>query len=107
MVKKLREDEFKSRNVQMRLVAEKNPNGTYTFKQVPRQQESGTKKGKWMMRMNDPRLTYWEVLIIVLAVYNSYSIPVEIAFDPAPMRSNWFTLLNSIIDLMFLLDIFV
>ena len=45
--------------------------------------------------------------MIILALYNSFSIPFELSFDPELMRGSMFFIFNSIIDLMFAIDIFV
>ena len=37
---------------------------------------------RFMLRQNDPRKTKWDLIIIFLAIYNSFQIPFEIAFDP-------------------------
>jgi hypothetical protein len=60
-----------------------------------------------MIRVNNPNKTYWEVVIIILAIYNSFQIPVEIAFRPVTMNATGFQILNSMIDMMFLSDIIV
>jgi len=60
-----------------------------------------------MFQQNDPRKTRWDLLIIFLSVYNSFQIPFEIAFDPPTMKSTGFYVLNSLIDLVFTLDIVV
>jgi hypothetical protein len=67
----------------------------------------GNKSFKGLVRINDPRKTQWDLFIIVLAVYNCYSIPFEVAFEPAIMESAGFTVLNSIIDTLFFVDILV
>ena len=60
-----------------------------------------------MIRINDPQKTKWDVIIIVLAVYNSFQIPFEISFEPEEMKSTKFFVLNTLIDLMFGIDIVV
>lgn len=35
---------------------------------------------KFMISQNDPRKTNWELFVIVLALYNSFSIPFELCF---------------------------
>lgn len=60
-----------------------------------------------MLRQNEPRKTKWDLVIIFLAIYNSFQIPFEIAFDPEKMKSPGFIALNTTIDLVFLLDIIV
>jgi len=80
--------------------------GTYQFLQEERPSNDSQKK-KWMLRVNDVKKTRWDSFIIVLAIYNCFQIPFEIAFQPEIMDGAGFFALNSIIDLMFLLDIFV
>ena len=60
-----------------------------------------------MISQNDPRKTNWELFVIVLALYNSFSIPFELSFTPEIMEGPMFFLLNAIIDIMFGIDIFV
>lgn len=36
----------------------------------------------FMISQNDPNKTRWELFVIVLALYNAFSIPFELAFDP-------------------------
>jgi len=43
----------------------------------------------------------------VLALYNAFSIPFELSFDPEIMRGTDFLILNTCIDLIFALDIFI
>jgi len=62
---------------------------------------------KWMIRVNDTRKTNWDVFIIILAIYNCFSIPFEISFTPEFMEGPIFFIVNTCIDLMFLGDIFV
>ena len=54
-----------------------------------------------MIRLNDPRKTKWDFLIIIFAVYNSFQIPFELAYAPEIMKSGKFLVLNSMIDLIF------
>ena len=68
---------------------------------------ASSSKSKWMIRLNDPQKTKWDIVIIVLAVYNSFQIPFEIAFEPEEMKTAKFFVLNSLIDLMFGIDIVV
>ena len=60
-----------------------------------------------MLRQNDPQKTKWDLIIIFLAIYNSFQIPFEIAFDPEDMKLPAFYVVNSLIDFVFLLDIIV
>ena len=60
-----------------------------------------------MMSQTDPRLTNWELYVIILALYNCFFIPFELAFQPEELAGMQFTILNSVIDLMFAIDIFI
>lgn len=60
-----------------------------------------------MISQNDPRKTNWELFVIVLALYNSFFIPFELSYEPETLARVEFTLLNTLIDLMFFIDIFV
>ena len=55
--------------------------------------------------MDDPKKTKWDLFIILLALYNAYSIPFEIAFAPESLESVGVTLLNAFVDLCFLMDL--
>ena len=37
---------------------------------------------KYMIRSSSKRLFYWDIVIILLAIYNSFSLPLVIAFTP-------------------------
>ena len=43
-------------------------------------------------------------MIILFALFNSYTIPFKVAFNPVSLDSSWLEVLNGIIDLTFLLD---
>lgn len=65
------------------------------------------KNKKFMISQNDPRKTNWELFVIVLALYNSFFIPFDLSFEPEFLGGVDFLLLNTVIDLMFFIDIFV
>jgi len=90
----------------MQLLILTNEDGTYEFIEQERI-VSGYATSKYMFRQNDPRKTKWDLVIIFLAIYNSFQIPFEIAFNPADMKTPAFIVLNSMIDFIFLLDIVV
>lgn len=60
-----------------------------------------------MISQNDPRKINWELFVIVLALYNSFFIPFELSFEPETLSRPEFTALNTLIDLMFGIDIFI
>ena len=90
----------------MQLIIKNNEDGTFEFEQQERI-TSRHSSSKYMLRQNDPQKTKWDLIIIFLAIYNSFQIPFEIAFDPEDMKLPAFYVVNSLIDLVFLLDIIV
>ena len=60
-----------------------------------------------IFEINHPKKIYFEIFVIFLAVYNCFGIPLEICFKPATMEAVEFLVLNSIIDFMFGVDIYV
>ena len=80
--------------------------GTFQFIEEERH-NTRDEKVSWMVRVNDPRKTRWDMIIIVFAIYNCFSIPFEIAFEPPIMETPTFFVVNTIVDLLFLADIFV
>ena len=60
-----------------------------------------------MLQINDKRKMKWDIFIIIIAIYNCFQIPIEIAYEPPEMESTGFFVLNTIIDMCFLLDILI
>ena len=50
---------------------------------------------------------YWDLFIMGCALYNGLTLPIEIAFEPAWMESYSINLLNTLIDIAFLIDIII
>ena len=68
---------------------------------------TGRKVRKWILRINEPLRIKWDLCIMLLATWNCFSIPIEIAFEPTVADSPLYLALNSIIDFMFFLDILI
>lgn len=47
----------------------------------------------------------WDLLIMLLATYNCYAIPFDIAFEPIVFKKSGFVTLNATVDVFFFLDI--
>ena len=47
----------------------------------------------------------WDLLVIVLAVYNSILLPMEITFKPPWLETDFFKMINTLIDVLFAMDI--
>jgi hypothetical protein len=58
-----------------------------------------------MWGIEDQSKIYWDLFIILLALYNAYSIPLEVSFEPEFMTNTFFTVLNWLIDFSFFMDI--
>jgi len=59
----------------------------------------------YILRQDHPYHIRWDLFIILLAIWNSYSIPVDVAFEPEIFRNPSMVLINYLIDIMFLMDI--
>ena len=58
-----------------------------------------------IISMNSKHKTRWDLFVMVLATYNCYEIPLEIAFESPVLFSSPFRILNGIIDFIFLIDL--
>ena len=57
--------------------------------------------------MNDPFKANWDIIIMILAVFNCFTIPFAIAWDPDLFNEWYFVLINYLIDLVFLIDLVI
>jgi len=62
---------------------------------------------KCIIRYNDPIKFYWDVFVIILAVFNCLSIPLTIAFEPEVTQQSWYLIIDFGVDFFFCLDIAV
>ena len=65
---------------------------------------SDTKAGKYIYFQNDPKITKWNIYIMIAACFNCFSIPFKVAYKPPEMDEIGFTIANGIIDFTFLMD---
>ena len=49
----------------------------------------------------------WDILIIVCAAYNCFTIPFNVAFEPQIAAGWLFTLIDVVIDFIFFIDILI
>ena len=56
--------------------------------------------------MNENRI-YWDFLIIIFAIYNSFALPMEIAFKPYWLTSKINYIINGVVDVLFAIDILI
>ena len=62
---------------------------------------------KGIIRLSSKLRFRWDILIILLALYNSITIPINIAFDPESLNSVGIAIFESFIDLIFFIDIMI
>ena len=59
--------------------------------------------GPYLIRHNNPKKMKWDLFVMLLAVWNCFSIPFEVAFDfEEPLT---YVILNYICDISFVVDI--
>jgi len=58
-----------------------------------------------VIKYNNPRKQAFDLLVILLAIFNSLSTPVEISFKPDYIEHGPFKIANGVIDVIFLLDV--
>lgn len=59
----------------------------------------------YLIRMNAPFRTKWDLIVMMCAIWNCISIPLELSFEPPIAESIPWLIFNSLIDFLFLLDI--
>jgi hypothetical protein len=69
--------------------------------------EEGNNRDKTIMRVSSKFRLRWDIYIIIAAIYNTITIPLDIAFKPAILGSIGITVMESFIDLSFFIDIFI
>lgn len=60
-----------------------------------------------MVRCRSSFKLYWDIVIIVMALYNSIVIPIEIAWNVVSLASPTEIIIESVINLVFMIDIFL
>lgn len=57
-----------------------------------------------VIRLNGIFKLRWDLMIMVLSLWNSYSIPVDIAFEPEIFEALGNRIINHIVDALFAID---
>ena len=58
-----------------------------------------------MIRGSSSTVLRWDVVIIVLSIYNSLAITLQIAFEPPELNDYSIQIIDALIDFVFLVDI--
>ncbi len=62
---------------------------------------------KFMIRCNDPIKFWWDVLVLCLAIFICYLLPVEVAFEPSFGHTIWWKAVEYFIEVVFAIDVLV
>jgi len=65
------------------------------------------KKKMCIFKPNDNFKSKWDIIIMSAAVFNCFTIPLGVAYNPLFMQEGWFAIFNNFIDFLFFLDILV
>lgn len=76
-------------------------------KGISADQQKLMKSARCLVRYNVGWRVYWDLFMMFLAIYNWFVIPIQISFNPPVFNSSIFLVINSIIDILFAIDIFV
>ena len=78
-----------------------------TFSTPMLSSEEGEKKSRCLLKQNDKWKQKWDIIIIICAIYNCFSISLQISFRPAMMEESAFIYINTLTDIAFFLDIII
>lgn len=78
--------------------------------QKPRKKSSlwkilSLKGDRFLISLKSERKQRWDYFVLVLALYNSFTIPLEQAYSPNFLKSSFSSMLDVLIDVLFLVDI--
>jgi hypothetical protein len=65
------------------------------------------KKARCLLRTNDNKRVKWDLFVLILSIWNCYSLPFDIAFNPPLFQETYFKGINNIIDSCFGIDIII
>lgn len=61
----------------------------------------------WMIKYNHPYKIKWDLIVMILATYNTIVIPIAVSFEPEELDNSFFFWLDSAVDVMFFIDILI
>lgn len=74
---------------------------------LDRDQLERLKHIKYLIRGHSTIKLRLDIVIMILAIFNCFAIPFDVAFQPDFMDSWWILVLNSVIDFVFLFDLII
>lgn len=63
--------------------------------------------GLHIFRSGDDFKMRWDLVVMVLSLYNSFTVPIELSFNPQGIQGPLFVVINYSIDFMFFLDMLI
>ena len=57
--------------------------------------------------MTDMYLGWWNNFVLILAIFNSFAVPVEMTVYPELTGHSWYFISDVIINILFIIDILV
>lgn len=60
-----------------------------------------------LIRGHNPWKLRWDLMIMIMAVFSCFTIPVHVSFSPSAMNNIWFRIINGAIDVSFIVDVII
>lgn len=64
-------------------------------------------ESSYMIRYNHPYKIKWDLIVMLLATWNTIVIPIDVSFEPKVLEESFFYWLDIGVDLLFLIDILI
>jgi hypothetical protein len=78
----------------------------HSKKTVHHEDQSENNK-KYMISFNSPYRLIWDMMIVILALYNAIIVPLEISFKPDFRENPGYEFVDYFVDFIFLIDILI
>ncbi len=62
---------------------------------------------RFMISFNDPYKFWWDVMVLCMAIFICYLLPVYLAFEPPFGHSTWWHAVEYFIEVVFAIDVLV
>jgi hypothetical protein len=59
---------------------------------------------KYLISYKSGTKDLWDKFILILAIQNSFIIPIDLAFKPEFTKIPWFKLFDALVDILFVID---
>ena len=57
-----------------------------------------------ILSYKSPYKQYWDLFILLLALQNSYQIPIDLTFAPDYLNEMWYQIFDNSVDFLFFID---